>query len=213
MTIITHRLSVLMFVSFRLSVKNKKRNSAFDFVRFSISKSSYVVFFRFFLMSSFFRLFLMSFFFSTFSTLFNVESVFSARFFFSSSNSYRDSCFVRRFRFLSKVFQKKFHISFYFSINLKKNVKYSSNFWKIRIRQRKLLKFFQLWYKSEKNFVFIRFVVSHRDWKLLCVFCVKHDSICREDYRKICERCEISHTSCKSIYVRICNDFSFVNDS
>ena len=34
----------------------------------------------------------------------------------------------------------------------------------------------------------------------LCVFCVKHDSICRKNYRKICKRCEISHTSCKSIY-------------
>ena len=55
--------------------------------------------------------------------------------------------------------------------------------------------------------MFVRFAVSHRDWELLCVFCVKHDSICKKNYRKICERCEISYVSCKSICVRICSDF------
>ena len=76
-TIIINRFNVWMFVFFRLSVKNKKRNSAFDLVKFSISESFNVVFFstfsdvvffstlfnvvffRFFLMSSFLRLSLM----------------------------------------------------------------------------------------------------------------------------------------------------------
>ena len=191
-----------------VSLFKKKRNFTFDFVKFSISRSSDVVF------SS------ISFdvvFFSTFSIFFNALFVFSillsvvffsTRFFASLSNDYRDSFFVFRFRFFSKVSQKKTHVLFYFSINLKKKrVKYFSNFWKIQIRQRKLLKFFQLWHESDENSVFVCFAVSHRDWKLLCVFCVKHDSIYRKNYRKICERCEISHTSCKSICVRICSDF------
>ena len=169
--------------------------------------------FRLFLMSFFFRFFLMSFFFPTFSTFFDVESIFFARFFVSSSSSYRDSLSVFRFRFFSKISQKEFHVSFHFSVNLKKeNVKYFSNFWKIQIRQRKLLKSFQYWHELDENFVFIRFAVSHRDWEFLCVFCVKHDLICRKNYRKICERCEIAHASCKSICVRICIDFFFVND-
>ena len=182
-------------------------------MKFSISKSSDVVFSSIFfdvVFSStfsdvvFFSTFFDVVFFSTFSTLFDVESVFSARFFASFSSSYRGSFSVRRFHFLSKVLQERFYVSFHFSINLKKeSVKYFSNFWKIQIRQRKLLRSFQFWYESEKNFVFIRFAVSHRDWKLLCVFCVKHDSICRKNYRKICKRCKISHTSCKSICVRI----------
>ena len=183
-TIIANRLNVSMSVFFRLSVKSKKRNFAFDLVRFSISESSDAVFF------------------STFSTLFDVESVSFVRFFVSFSNDYRDSLSVSRSRFLSKISQEKSHVSSYFSINLKKeNVKYFSNFWKFQTRQRKLLKSLQYWHESNENSVFVRLTVSHRDWKLLCVFCVKHDSICKRNYRKICERCEIAYASCRSICV------------
>ena len=143
-TIIANRLSVSMFVSMsvsiRLSVKRKKRNSVFDPVKSSISRSYDAVFFSisstFFDALSVFSILLSVVFFSTLSILFDVESVFFARFFVSSSNNYRDSLFAFRSRFLSKIFQKRFHVSFYSSINLKrKNVKYSSNFWEIQIRQ------------------------------------------------------------------------------
>ena len=97
-TIIANRLSVSMFVSFRLFIKRKKRNSAFDFVKFSISKSFDVVFFSIF--STLFDAL------SVFSTLLNVV-FFSIRFFDSLSNDYRDSFSVFRFRSLSKVSQKK----------------------------------------------------------------------------------------------------------
>ena len=90
------------------------------------------------LMSFSLRLFLMSFFFSTFSTFFDALSIFSiflnvafssTRFFASLSNDYCDSFSVFRFRFLSKISQKKSHVSFHFSFNLKKkSVKYFSNF-------------------------------------------------------------------------------------
>ena len=108
-TIIVNRfsvsLSVSVFVSFRLFAKKKERNFAFDFVKFSISKS-YDVFSSIFLSVAFFF-----------------------RFFVSSFESYRDSFFVLRFRFFSKILQKKFYVSFHFSINLKrKSVKYFSNF-------------------------------------------------------------------------------------
>ena len=164
----------------------------------------------------------MLFFFSISSIHFNFLSVssiflnvvFFFRFFVSFSNNYRDSLFIFRFRFFSKVLQKKSHVSFHFSINLKKeNVKYFSNFWKIQIRQRKLLKFFQHWYESNENSVFVHFAMSHRDWKLLCIVCAKHDSTCRKNYRKTCERCINAKFSCKSICARICIDFSFVNNS
>ena len=206
-TIIVNRLSVSLFVSvfvfFRFFVKRKKRNSAFDFVKFSISKSYDVVFF------SISSITLNALFVS--SIFLNV--VFFFRFFVSFSNNYRDSFFVFRFHFFSKNFQKKFYVSFHFSINLKKeNVKYSSNFWKIQIRQRKLLKFFQHWHESDENFVFIRFTMSHRDWKLLCVVCVKDESTCKKNHRKICKRCINVKFSCKSICVRICIDFFFVNN-
>ena len=188
-TIIINRFNVSMSMFLHFSVKSKKRNSVFVFVEFSISDSFDVVFF---------------------STLFDVVFAFSIRFFDSFSNDYHDSLFVRRFRFFSKTFQKRFHVSIHFLINLKKeSVKYFFNFWKIQTQQRKLLKFSQLWYKSEKNFVLVRFVESHHDWKLLCVECVKHDSICRKNYKKICERCETAHVSCRSIYIQICNDFFF----
>ena len=196
-----------------VSLFKKKRNFTFDFVKFSISRSSDVVF------SS------ISFdvvFFSTFSIFFNALFVFSillsvvffsTRFFASLSNDYRDSFFVFRFRFFSKVSQKKTHVLFYFSINLKKKrVKYFSNFWKIQIRQRKLLKFFQHWFELNENFVFVRLTIFHRDWKFLCVVCVKHESTCKKNHRKTCERCIIVKFSCKSICVRICIDFSFVNN-
>ena len=117
---------------FVFSSRKKKRNSAFDFVRSSISKSYDAVFFS---ISSitFDALFVSS---ITFDALF-VSSIFLNvafffRFFVSFSNNYRDSLFVFRFRFLLKVSQKKIHVSFHFSINLKKkSVKYFSNFWKI----------------------------------------------------------------------------------
>ena len=118
MTIIVNCFNVSMFVSFRFSVKIKKRNFAFAFVEFSILNSFNVVFF-----STFFDVLFVS------STFFDVVSAFSTRFFVSLSNDYRDSFFVRRFRFLSKIFQKRFHVSFNFSINLKKeNVNYFSKF-------------------------------------------------------------------------------------
>ena len=200
-TIIVNRFNVSMFVSmfvfFRFFVKRKKRNSIFDFVKFSISKLYDVVFFS--ISSTHFVL-------SVFSIFLNV--VFFFRFFVSSSNNYRDSFFVFRFRFFSKVLQKKSHVSFHFSINLKKkNVKYFSNFWKTQIRQRKLLKFFQHWHESNENSFSVRFTMSHRDWKFLYIVCAKHDSTCRKNYRKICERCEIAHSSCRSICVRIYIDF------
>ena len=204
-TIIVNRFSVSMSVFFRLFVKSKKRDLlslSWDF-RFQDHLMS-------FFFSTFFDVVFSSTFFDVvfFSTLLSALSAFFVRFFVSSSSDYRDSLFIRRFRFFSKIFQKKLHVLFHFSINLKKkNVKYFSNFWKIQIRQRKLLKFFQFWYDSEKNLMFIRFVVLHRDWKLLCVFCVKHDSICRKNYRKICERDKISHATCKSICARICKKF------
>ena len=108
-TIIVNRFNVSLFmsvfVSFRLSAKRKERNFAFDFVKSSTLKS-----------------------YDAFSSIFlNVASFF--RFFVSFSNNYRDSFSAFRFRFFSKVFQKKFYVSSHFSINLKKkNVKYSSNF-------------------------------------------------------------------------------------
>ena len=108
-TIIANRLSVSLsvsvFVSFRLFAKKKERNFAFDFVESSISKS-----------------------YDAFSSIsLNVASFF--RFFVSSFESYRDSFFVFRFRFFSKVSQKRFYVSSHFSINLRKeNVKYFSNF-------------------------------------------------------------------------------------
>ena len=108
-TIIVNRFSVSMSVSFRLSVKNKKRNSAFAFVKFSILKSFDVVF-----SSTFFDVLFV------FSTFFDVVSAFFARFFVSFSSDYRDSFSVRRCRFLSKISQKRFHVSFHVSINLKK---------------------------------------------------------------------------------------------
>ena len=111
-TIIVNRLSVSMSVFFRLSVKKKKRNFAFDFVKFSISRSYDVVFF-FSILSIFFDAL------SVFSILLNVV-FFSTRFFVSLSSDYRDSFFVFRFRFLSKLFQERFHVLFHFSINLKK---------------------------------------------------------------------------------------------
>ena len=136
----------------------------------------------------------------------NVASFF--RFFVSFSNNYRDSFFVFRSRFFSRVFQEKFYVSFHLSINLKKeNVKYFSNFWKIQIRQRKLLKFSQHWHDLNENFVFARFAMSHRDWKFLCVVYVKHESTCRKNHQKTCERCINVKFSCKSICVRICIDF------
>ena len=130
-TIIVNRFNVSMFVSmfvfFRFFVKRKKRNSVFDLVRFSISKLYDAVFFSIssilFDVLSVFSILLNVVFFSIFSTFFDVESVSFARFFVSSSNNYRDSLFIFRFRFFSKVFQKEFHASFHFSINLKKNVK------------------------------------------------------------------------------------------
>ena len=134
-TIIVNCFSVSMFVFLRFSIKNKKRNSAFDFVRFSISKLFDVVFYSIFFDVVFFSIFFNVVFSSIFSTFFDVEFVFSARFFVSSSSSYRDSFFVCRFCFFSKVSQKKSYALFHFSINLKrKNVKYFSNFWKIQIR-------------------------------------------------------------------------------
>ena len=209
-TIIVNYFSVSMSVFLRLSVKSKKKDSAFAFVRFSISESFNVVF-----SSILFDVVFSSIFFyalSAFSTLLNVVSS-STRFFVSFSNDYRDSLSVRRSRFLSKVSQKKFHVSFHFSINLReKNVKYFSNFWKIQIRQRKLLKSFQHWFKSDENSVSVRLTIFHRDWKFLCVVCVKHESTCKKNHRKICERCIIVKFSCKSICVRICVDFSFVNN-
>ena len=122
-TIIVNRfsvsLSVSVFVFFRLFVKRKKRNSAFDFVKSSISKSCDVVFFS--ISSIHFDVLSVS------SIFLNV--VFFFRFFVSFSNNYRDSLFVFRFRFFSKIFQKRFYVLFHFSINLrKKNVKYFSNF-------------------------------------------------------------------------------------
>ena len=108
-TIIANRLNVSLslsvFVSFRLFAKRKERNLAFDLVRSSISRSYDV--------------------FSSISL--NVASFF--RFFAPFSKNYRDSFFVFRFRFFSKILQKKFYVSFHFSINLRKeNVKYFSNF-------------------------------------------------------------------------------------
>ena len=121
-TIIVNRfnvsLSVSVFVFFRFFVKRKKRDFAFDFVKFSISRSYDVVFFS--ISSIYFVL-------SMFSIFLNV--VFFFRFFVSSSNDYRDSFFVFRFYFFSKISQEKFHVSSHFLINLKKeNVKYFSNF-------------------------------------------------------------------------------------
>ena len=136
-TIIANRFNVSMFVFFRLFIKSKKK------ILLSLSWNSSS---QNHLMSFFFRFFLMSFFFSTlfdvvfFSTFFDVVffstflSALSAsfdRFFVSFSSDYRDSLFVRRSRFLSRIFQKKSHVWFHFSINLReKNVKYFSNFWK-----------------------------------------------------------------------------------
>ena len=110
-TIIANRLSVslflFVFVSFRFFAKKKERNFAFDFVKFSISKSYDAL--------------------SISSIFLNVASFF--RFFASSFESYRDSFFVFRFCFFSKVSQKRFYASFHLSINLKrKSVKYFSNF-------------------------------------------------------------------------------------
>ena len=189
-TIIVNRFSVSLFVSvfvfFRFFAKKKERNFAFDFVKSSISRS-----------------------YDVFSSIF-LNVAFFFRFFVSFSKNYRDSFFVFRFRFFSKVFQKRFHVLFHFSINLNnKNVKYFSNFWKIQIRQRKLLKFFQHWYKLNENFVSVHFAMSHRDWKFLCVVCAKHDSTCKKNYRKIYERCINAKSSCKSICIRICIDFFF----
>ena len=114
-TIIANRFNVSMFVSMsvflRLSVKKKKRNSVFDFVKFSISKSYNAVFFRLF------RLFFDAL--SVSSTLLSVAFA-STRFFVSLSSDYRDSLSVFWFRFFSKISQEEFHISFHFSINLKK---------------------------------------------------------------------------------------------
>ena len=42
---------------------------------------------------------------------------------------------------------------------------------------------------------------------MLCVACVKHESICRKNYRKFCQRCETSHMICKPICVKICITF------
>ena len=107
-TIIVNRFSVSMSVSLRFFIKRKKRNSTFDFVRFLISRLVDVVFF-----STFFNVV----FFSTSSTLFDalsdsstsfdVESVFSTRFFVLFSNNYRDSLSVRRFRFFFENFSKR----------------------------------------------------------------------------------------------------------
>ena len=127
-TIIVNRLSVSMsvstFVFFRFSVKKKKRNFVFDFVKSSISRSYDAVFLSifsiFFDALSVFSILLNVVFFSTFSTLFDVESVSFARFFVSFSSSYRDWFFVFSFRFLSKIFQKDFHVSFHSSMNFKK---------------------------------------------------------------------------------------------
>ena len=100
-------LFVFVFVFFRFFAKKKERNFAFNFVRFSILKSYNVLF-----VSSIF-----------------LNVAFFFRFFVSFSNNYRDSLFVSRFRFFSKIFQKKFYVLFHFSINLKKeNVKYFLNF-------------------------------------------------------------------------------------
>ena len=108
-TIIVNRfsvsLSVSVFVSFRLFAKKKKRNFTFDFVKSSISRS-----------------------YDAFSSIF-LNVAFFFHFFVSFSNNYRDSLSAFRFRFFSKVSQKKFYASFHFSINLrKKDVKYFSNF-------------------------------------------------------------------------------------
>ena len=99
-TIIVNRFSVSMFVSFRFSVKNKKKNSAFASVKFSISDSSDVVFFSIFfdVLSACSTLFDVL---SAFSTFFDVVSAFSTRFYVSLSSDYRDSLFVR-FESLSK---------------------------------------------------------------------------------------------------------------
>ena len=107
-TIIANRFNVSMSVFFRLSVKSKKRNSVFAFVEFSISESSDVVFSSNFSDVVFFSIF------------FDVVFASSTRFFVSFLNDYRDSFSVCRFRFLSKVLQKKSHVSFHFLINLKK---------------------------------------------------------------------------------------------
>ena len=207
-TIIVNRLSVSLFVSmfvfFRLFVKKKKKNSAFDFVRSSISRFYDVVFSS--ISSTHFDVLSVS------SIFLNVVSF--SRFFVSFSNNYRDSFFIFRFRFFSKISQKRFYASFHFSINLRKeSVKYLSNFWKIQIRQRKLLKFFQHWHDSNENSDFARFAISHRDWKFLCVVYAKHESTCKKNHRKTCERCINAKFSCKSICVRICVDLFFVNDS
>ena len=192
-TIIVNRFNVSLFlsvfVSFRLFAKRKERNFAFDLVKSSISRS-----------------------YDAFSSIFlSIASFF--RFFASFSKNYRDSSFVFRFRFFSKASQKKFYVSFHFSINLKKeSVKYFSNFWKIQIRQRKLLKFSQHWFKSDENSVSAHLTIFHRDWEFLCVVCVKHESTCRKNHRKTCERCIVVKFSCKSICARICIDLSFVND-
>ena len=193
-TIIANRLSVSLFVSvfvsFRFFAKKKERNLAFNFVKSSISKS-----------------------YDVFSSIY-LNVAFFFRFFVSFSNNYRDSFFAFRFRFFSKIFQTKFYVSLHFSINLKKkSVKYSSNFWEIQIRQRKLLKFFQHWFESNENFVFAHLTIFHRDWKFLCVVCVKHESTCKKNHRKIYERCIVVKFSCKSICARICVDRFFVNDS
>ena len=76
-TIIINRLSVSMFVFLRFFVESKKRNFAFDFVRFSILESSSVVFFSTFFDVVFFSTFFDVVFFSISSTLFDVEFVFS----------------------------------------------------------------------------------------------------------------------------------------
>ena len=119
-TIIVNRFSVSMSVSFRLFIKTKKRKSVFDLVRFSISKSFDVVFFSTFSDVVFFSIF-STFFDALFVSSILLSVVFSSiRFFVSFSNDYLDSLSVFRFRFLSKVLQKRFHVSFHFSINLKK---------------------------------------------------------------------------------------------
>ena len=94
-TIIANRLSVSMFVSFRLSVKSKKRNFAFAFVKFSILKSFDVVFSSTFSDVVFFSILL--------SALF----VSFDRFFASSLSDYRDSLLCSSISFSFEKFLKK----------------------------------------------------------------------------------------------------------
>ena len=101
-TIIVNRLSVSLFLSVFVFFRFFAKKKTRNFA-FDLVKSS--------ISKSY----------DVFSSI-SLSVAFSFRFFVFSFSAFR-------FRFFSKVFQKRFYVSFHFSINLKKkSVKYSSNF-------------------------------------------------------------------------------------